>query len=67
MAVGSNPRIPIRTSKVANSPPPEMDVDSKQTLTATQRALKKKIEKRKKMKSRIVFPKYKDRKTKGRK
>lgn len=44
-----------------------MDVDSKKTLTATQRTLKKKIEKRKKHSSRITFPKYKDRKTKGKK
>lgn len=44
-----------------------MEVDSKQTLTATQRALKKKIEKRKSMKNRIVFAKYKDRKTKSKK
>ena len=46
----------------------DMDVDSKRkSLTATQSALKKKIEKRKKLKSRIVFPKYKDRKVKGKK
>lgn len=44
-----------------------MDVDSKKTLTASQRTLKKKIEKRKKFNSRIVFPKYKERKVKGKK
>lgn len=44
----------------------EMDVDSKKkTLTASQVALKKKIEKRKKFKSRITFPKYKERKVRG--
>lgn len=43
----------------------EMDVDSKKkTLTASQVALKK-IEKRGKFKSRITFPKYKERKVRG--
>ncbi|SPN98337.1 uncharacterized protein DNG_01384 [Cephalotrichum gorgonifer] len=38
-----------------------MDVDSAQkTLSATQRALKKNLERRRKTKSRIVFTKYKD-------
>jgi hypothetical protein len=45
-----------------------MDVDSsKKPLTANQRTVKKKLERRKKMAARIVFPKYKDRKVKGKK